>query len=132
MVSRVMSRLRAVLSAFALLIFLAPLLPATADAANPYEYTDRHEGDPGDGVLDPAVEGGGSGIKNPERMATPTGGASLPALNFTLVPVYISTGLPGQGTFIFVPVSWSHSSSSFSSSNAFGTKMRGWGWPYAP
>jgi hypothetical protein len=128
MVSRVMSRLRAALSAFALLIFLATLPPANAGAANPYEYSDRHEGDPGDGVLDPAVEGGGSGIKNPERIATPTGGASLPALNFTLVPVYISTGLPGQGSFIFVPYSWFRSSSS----NAFGTKMRGWGWPYAP
>ena len=124
MVSRDMSRLRAALSAFALLIFLATQLPANAGAANPYDYTDGHEGDPGDGVLDPAVEGGSSGIKNPERIATPTSGAILPPLNFTLVPVYISTGLPGQGTFIFVPRSWSR--------YAFGTKMREGGWPYAP
>lgn len=128
MVSRVPSRLRAALSVFALLVFLAALLPANADATNPYEYTDRHEGDPGDGVLDPAVEGDGSGIKNPEQIATATSGANLPPLNFTLVPVYISTGLPGQGTFIFVPRSWSRSWSRY----AFGTKMREGGWPYAP
>lgn len=124
MVSRVPSRLRAALSALALLIFLAALLPANADAVNPYEYTDGSEGDPGDGVLDPAVEGGGSGIKNPEQIATTTSSAVLPPLNFTLVPVYISTGLPGQGTFIFVPRSWSR--------YAFGTKMWEGGWPYAP
>jgi hypothetical protein len=129
MVSRDISRLRAALSVVALLIFLPALLPATANSANIYDYTDRHEGDPGDGVLDPAVEGGGSGIiKNPDLIVTTSGGESLPTLDFILVPVYISTGMPGQGTFIFVPRFWSSSSSRY----AFGTKMREGGWPYAP
>ena len=127
MVSRVLSRLRAALPAFALLIFLATLHPVSADAANPYEYTDRDEGDPGDGVLDPAVdgnEGGGSGIKNPDLIANTTGGSSLFSGDFLLVPVYVPTGQPGQGTFIFLPRAWNRA--------AFAYLMSEGGWPYAP
>ena len=124
MVSRVLSRLRVAMLAFALLIFLATLSPLTADAANPYEYTDRNEGDPGDGVLDPSVDGGGSGMKNPDLIAGTTGGSSLPTVDFLFVPVYVSTGQPGQGTFIFLPRTWN--------SAAFKYLMGEGGWPYAP
>ncbi len=127
MVSRVLSRLRASMLAFALLIFLATLSPLTADAANPYEYTDRSEGDPGDGVLDPSADdgaGGSSGIKNPDLIASTTGGSSLLTVEFLFVPVYVSTGQPGQGTFIFLPRTWN--------SAAFKYLMGEGGWPYAP
>ena len=127
MVSRVLSRLRAALLAFALLIFLATLNPHSAAAANPYEYTDRNEGDPGDGVLDPSVDehaGGGSGTKNPDVIASTTGGPTLFSGDFLFVPVYVSTGQPGQGTFIFLPRTWN--------SAAFEYLMGEGGWPYAP
>ncbi len=109
MASRVSSRLRAALLVPAILVFLAALIPTFAGASNPYEYTDRHEGDPGDGVLDPSidgVDGGSSGTRKPDVDAS--AGTSLYQLDSKtiLIPVYIGSGQPGQGTFIFLPQAW--------------------------
>jgi len=37
------------------------LAPVSSHAASPYDRTDRTEGDPGDGVLNPRIENGGGG-----------------------------------------------------------------------
>ncbi len=54
MVCRVVSRLRLILPIFAMFVLLCELHPAPVQARERVVRYERSEGDPGDGVLDPA------------------------------------------------------------------------------
>lgn len=56
------------------------LIPSMSWARNPYTYTDVVEGDPGDGVLQPAPQ------VVPEP-SSPVGGNRLPVFQVTLIPM---------------------------------------------
>ncbi len=107
MVSRFLLRLRAFLPAIALVAFIGNFAAPVARARTPYDYTDRTEGDPGDGVLDPATDrdtaSGYAGSGN-----TPTVGASLAENQVVLLADYFAVPLylPGSGTVVFVKSDW--------------------------
>ncbi len=128
MVSRNQSCLRTFLSAIALMIILAALAPQPVQAKNPYDFTDRTEGDPGDGVLDPSRDDSESSGKSPAA-ASATAGTFidawyLPLGEFYLVPVYLPGGPMGRGTVIFLPRVWSHT--------ALTTRLSEGRWQHAP
>ena len=111
MVSRVLSRLRILLPALALFVLLGDLTPSTAVAEFLYKPSDHSEGDPGDGVLDPAVEQPSprAGAQKPNPVAVNTsgvwsGGWTLPLGDYFFLPLQ----LPGQGMVIFLPRDWLH------------------------
>ncbi len=131
MVSRVLSCLRTLLSAIALLIILAVFAQQPVQANNTYEFTDRTEGDPGDGVLDPALddsESGGTDDRSPSAVSTAEGAFTdawyLPLGDFYLVPVYLPGAPMGHGTVIFLPRVWSHT--------ALTTRLSEGRWQHAP
>ncbi len=95
MVSRFLFRLRAVLPALALVFLCSSFNPGAALAKNPYKYTDRTEGDPGDGVLNPVVE--------PDQTNKKT------TLDSSLAGFYlVSLPLPGGNVVVLLPSDWSH------------------------
>ncbi len=119
MVSLVLSRLQIFLPALALVILLGGLAPSAAFAAFKYEIYDDVEGDPGDGVLDPAVESNvppAGGRKLDPVVATSDGlwpdAWPLPLGNLYLVPLQLPGGLPGHGTVFFLPRAWSRDDAS--------------------
>jgi len=124
MVSSVLPRLQTLLPAFALLILLGIALPEPAHAV--VHYSDRAEGDPGDGVLDPAFSGdnsvdygggssGGSNYADPLASTSEPGIAEIMVLTLDrlyLVPVHIPGGFFGRSTVIFLPRMWTSARSS--------------------
>jgi len=113
MVNRVLSRLRIFLPALAVLILLGALTPSAAIAWMQYERSDQSEGDPGDGVLEPAVKGtwSGSNPQNTDLLAVTSGGRRsvawpLPLSNLYLVPWQQPGGLLGSGPVVFLPRAW--------------------------
>ncbi len=114
MTSRVLSRLQTLLSAFALLIVLASLAPAPAQAKVYYEIDDRFEGDPGDGVLDPsAASSGGTSGGTSTNLISSSSDLSLSDSWFLtlsdcyLFSVYLPGITPARSTVIFLPWDWS-------------------------
>lgn len=106
MVSRVLPRLQTLLPAIVLLIVLSTITPTIVYARNPYTYTDNAEGDPGDGVLDPAIDSGTDGGKDIGTITdlegrTPLSGWLLPLGDVYLLPIYLPGGLSIPGTLIF-------------------------------
>lgn len=97
------------------LLFLAGLLqavaffPAPAFAANPYQYTDGNEGDPGDGVLDPAADGGGGNsgdAHGPEITASSS--VSTSWIVWDIVPIIVPNGGTGRVVVLMLPRAWWH------------------------
>jgi len=108
MVSRFLFRLRALLPALALVFFCGSLAPSTTQAKNPYDYTNRTEGDPGDGVLGPAAAVKGTDSAHDAANARAMTNGLLPATNFCLVPIQVPGSLPGYGAIVFLPTDWPH------------------------
>lgn len=115
---RLLTRLRIALSVITLLMVVAQSTVPIAGAVTRYEYTDGAEGDPGDGVLDPAIDrsqGGNSGgateLISSTNETVPTISWFIPVGDFTLVPVYVPGTLPGQGTLIYIVRAWARHAS---------------------
>ncbi len=113
MVSSVFSRLRIYLSAITLIVLLSSLAPAPAQAKNRYEYTDRSEGDPGDGVLDPAVDDSGNEDSDGKR-ATPVNTTNSITVDWLrspgdlfLTPIYLPGNPTGYRLIVILPQTWS-------------------------
>lgn len=103
MVSRlfIAGRYLAVLSLLLCLISLVAF-PQIASAKNPYAIRDGHEGDPGDGVLNP------SPVLDPDPV--PKGDIfpvyifyMIPVGNHQFIPVIQYMGFPGASNFGFSP-----------------------------
>ena len=113
MVSRLLSRLRIFLLALAVLLLIGDLTPPAAWAWMQLERSDHTEGDPGDGVLDPAVAGPAPRPKdqNPDVIGAVSGDQRtdvwpLPLGNRFLVRWQQPGGLPGPGPVIFLARTW--------------------------
>ncbi len=113
MINRVLPRLRMFLPALAVFILLGELTPSAAVAWMRYERSDQSEGDPGDGVLDPAVKGTlpGSNQQNTVLLTASSDGRRsdtwpLPLGTLYLVPLQLPGGLLGSGPFVFLPRAW--------------------------
>jgi hypothetical protein len=98
------SPLRGLLVIGVVLCLLTTLLPTLSSARNPYEMQIATEGDPGDGVLEPAAQPEG---QEEDSTATTTGtlrDAPSGSLRF-LLPRVIWLG-PGQPVFVLSPYAW--------------------------
>lgn len=111
--SPIPSHLRRFAPVLILLAILGICTSTAALARNPYDLADQNEGDPGDGVLDPAVASdpnvAGSKIPLPVFRATrprDDGSPMSPQNAFCLVPLPFSGGLPGQGIVLVLPRAW--------------------------
>ncbi len=130
MVNRTLFRLWTCLSTVALLIILAFAQPIPADARVYYTLDDKVEGDPGDGVLNPAATGDDSGVAIEGSAPAESGAVSTSSRVFSpydvyLLPILVPGGLPGHGTVIFVPQAWSQLIS-------VTPRLSDWGWHHAP
>lgn len=132
MVSRALTRLRIFLPALALVVLFGNLAPLPAHAFNRYEYTDGSEGDPGDGVLDPAVDdgtGGASDGKTTDLIINGRGDTYytswlLPFGDFYLMPMYLPGNVPGFRFVNALPLVWSRTEMTI--------RQRGGRWHNAP
>lgn len=113
MVSRLLSRPRMCLLALTVLFLIGDLTPPGALAWMQIERSDRTEGDPGDGVLDPAVAGPVSRPKDQEPDVIVAVSSvrrqdvrPLPLGNLFLVSWQLPGGLPGPGPVIFLSRTW--------------------------
>jgi hypothetical protein len=113
MLSHIPCRLRAIAPVLILSVVLGIFTPAVALARNQYELADQNEGDPGDGVLDPAIDSQPSvwDSKHPLPIYSTTGrgrdaGWALPSSAFHFVSLPFSGGLPGQSVVLVLPRAW--------------------------
>ena len=117
MIRRTLTRLRFFLPVLLLVTLLGNLTPCPVYAKVYIEIDDGLEGDPGDGVLDPAVGGAETGPSGAETSiptsSISTGGTGfvwqLPLSKIFLLPI----GFPGQYSGLqfvdFLPQVWAYS-----------------------